>query len=305
MKIFRKNKNQPRIRQTILPDDGKKSNPYMYYANRTPREGAKRKDIGEETQRPTSVGSRFSRVFNWAILILLLLITADTLWLNSTPTVAVQPSNGSMLLKDQKVYETDAEKLLNASFLNHLKISVDTSYIENQLQKEHPELASVSLGLPLFSHMPTLYVVAADPVLLLITPDGVYAADNGGVLIAQASPSIQKSLSKLNLPNVRSALGTLSVGQQALSVNDVTFIEYIDQEFNAQHVTVSEMDIVPNTREVDVRISGVGYFVKFNFEGDVKEQVGTYMAMRQYLQNTKVTPSQYIDVRVPGRAFYK
>ena len=58
--------------------------------------------------------------------------------------------------------------------------------------------------------------------------------------------------------------------------------------------------------ELDMYLTGQSYYVKFNLaDSSPLQEVGTFLAVRQNLQQQGITPSQYIDVRVDGRAYYK
>lgn len=68
---------------------------------------------------------------------------------------------------------------------------------------------------------------------------------------------------------------------------------------------VSEASLPPNTtREVDIRLKGRGYNVKTHTDRDPAAEVEDMKRVIGYLDQKKINPS-YIDVRVPGRAYYK
>ena len=65
------------------------------------------------------------------------------------------------------------------------------------------------------------------------------------------------------------------------------------------------MTLPPAASELDVKIAGKPYFVKFNLQADdARRQAGTFLATQAQLQRKGITPAQYIDVRVEGRAYY-
>ncbi len=66
------------------------------------------------------------------------------------------------------------------------------------------------------------------------------------------------------------------------------------------------MTLPVGTSELDVRLAGQPYSVKFNLEsGTARQQAGTFLATESKLKSQNVTPAEYIDVRVDGRAYYK
>ena len=144
----------------------------------------------------------------------------------------------------------------------------------------------------------------AEPIILLNSPSGSYVIDEKGraIVLLQDAPNAQA----LSLVIVDDQTGLdIQTGQQALSQNDVVFIQALRQQFEASGLQVESMTLPPLAHELHVRIKDVPYVIKFNLVGDPREQAGTYLAVKQKLEQDKVTPAEYIDVRVPERAYYK
>jgi hypothetical protein len=71
-------------------------------------------------------------------------------------------------------------------------------------------------------------------------------------------------------------------------------------------MSVGSMILPAGTSELDVHLAGQPYFVKFNLNNnDPRQQAGTFLAAIANLQKNHITPAQYIDVRVDGRAYYQ
>ena len=74
----------------------------------------------------------------------------------------------------------------------------------------------------------------------------------------------------------------------------------------AKHITITSMTLPPAADELDVHLTGVNYYIKFNLANDdARQQVGTFLATQAQLKSQGITPGQYIDVRVDGRAYYQ
>lgn len=68
---------------------------------------------------------------------------------------------------------------------------------------------------------------------------------------------------------------------------------------------VTEASLPPNTtREIDIKLKGRGYLIKTHTDRDPAAEVEDIKRVIGYLDQKKLNPS-YIDVRVPGRAYYK
>ena len=73
----------------------------------------------------------------------------------------------------------------------------------------------------------------------------------------------------------------------------------------AQGYVVTEVLIPPaTTRQVELRLEGVGYPIKMSIDRSVGEQIEDMARLIRWLQGRNETP-QYIDIRVSGKAFYR
>lgn len=67
---------------------------------------------------------------------------------------------------------------------------------------------------------------------------------------------------------------------------------------------VTDIIIPASTREIDLKLEGRGYIVKTHTDRDPLGQAQDIIATIKWLDDKKIKP-EYIDVRVPGKAFYK
>jgi hypothetical protein len=125
-----------------------------------------------------------------------------------------------------------------------------------------------------------------------------------GIAVAPASKLSNIATFHLLLLTDQSGL-TIRLGGAALSSTDIVFIQTVKEQFTAHNLTISSLTLPSASSELDVRINGTSYFIKFNLGTDANQQIGSFLAVRKYLTSNNITPSQYIDVRVLGRAFYK
>jgi hypothetical protein len=69
-------------------------------------------------------------------------------------------------------------------------------------------------------------------------------------------------------------------------------------------VPIKSLTFPPLAQELDLATEDQPYFVKFYLGGDPLVQAGTFLAARHQF-SSGVKPSVYLDVRVPGKIFYK
>jgi hypothetical protein len=228
------------------------------------------------------------------------------LYLSSTPNVVMLSNDNNPLFTSSRVaVGQEAQKLLSSSLLNKNKITINTHKITDNLEEDFPMYSDISVGLPFIDHHPVIYLTPAQPEVSLTNASGQYLLNaDGQIMLRSTNP---KNFTDLNLPNITYQLpGYLSVGEQILTSSEVSFIKTVIYELNTKAVTVSNINLLQATSELDVYIANEPYYVKFNLENNnPKQQAGSFLATQHYLKEQNITPSKYIDVRVDGRVFYQ
>jgi hypothetical protein len=240
------------------------------------------------------------------LLVLLIVLFVFVSWLNNTPKIIILgPTANRELLQTTAVYKKAAIKLLNESFTNHNKLTLNTDNIVSKLEQEFPELANVTVQFQFLGDSPDIYLQPATPVMLMANSTGnEYIIATSGVAVAPASKLNNLAMFHLLLVTDQSDL-TIRPGEAALSSSDIVFIQTIKEQLTAHNLTISSLTLPSASSELDVHINGSSYFIKFNLVTDADQQIGSFLAVRKYLASNSISPSQYIDVRVLGRAFYK
>jgi cell division septal protein FtsQ len=185
---------------------------------------------------------------------------------------------------------------------NRNKISLDDNGIVKSLQSQFPEIASASVELPLFSEVPIVHLSIATPSFYLSSGGNLYVIDSQGYVVDKS----------VNLPAIKSLLTlsdqsgfAITVGQAAMSSADVSFINTLAAQAKHANASISSMTLPALAQELDLRTSDRGYYVKFFLGGDVLQQTGQFLAARHNFDQTGNQPAQYLDVRVPGKIYYK
>ena len=226
--------------------------------------------------------------------------------LGVSPNVKLQqigPNAESSLFHNQSAYQGAANRLIAGSLTNHNKITINTTKLASELLKAYPELASVTFTMPLVSHRPILYISYTKPALILHNQSGSFVLDtNGKVLVPTGKEAIN-----LGLPSVADYSGLqMSLNRQVLTSGNVQFIRVIATGLQSKHISISRMSLPASASELDVAITGSPYYVKYNLQAqNPLEQLGSFLAVQKHLAGQSIQPSQYIDVRVEGRAYYQ
>lgn len=237
-----------------------------------------------------------------AIFILFML----SVGLSSTPKIVILgDASNTFALQDTIVYKKAAHRLFGASIANNNKLTINTESVATQLKQQFPEVHAVSISLPFFGRQPTVYIQPATPQVVLATPNGQFILDsNGRALVLATSATVMPEDRPVPIVTDQSGL-TFKKGDVALSSKSVSFITEIAGQLEAKQIKTETWTLPSAASELDVKVSGQPYTIKFNLQGEAREQAGTFLAARDQLIRQGETPSSYVDVRVAGRAYYK
>jgi len=204
------------------------------------------------------------------------------------------------------VYHDAAQQLFQQSISNHNKLTVDAGGISATLKTRYPELSDVSVALPVIGSQPIVYIQPSEPSFVLTANGGSYVLDSTGRALANARSVPAHKVASLPAITDQSGLQP-RVGAGVLPSTSVAFIQTVLAQLKAQHVSVYQIVLPHAAFEADMYITGKPYYVKFNIQdyAGALQQAGAYVAVAQHLSSKNITPSQYIDVRIDGRAYYK
>lgn len=311
MSIFKK-KQPPVERRRPVPPEASRPRAFSYYANRSQQDiNTGRVQLREETNNRAKAQRwiQFALIHFGTIIgvIVILACVVYVVGLSTNPKIVPMPSaDNGHFLRSSAVYQKAAEALLNESFSSRNKITINVSAVSEKLKQEFPELADVSITLPLIGHRPIIYIQPTQPVFILSTINhNSYIIDNNGRALINVS-NVPRGTG-LDLPVVNDQSGlTVKQGNIVVTESDVQFIKVVTAQLKAHSIGIKSLTLPPAADELDVAISGVPYIVKFNlYSGTAAVQTGAFLAVREQLTSEHITPSHYIDVRIDGRAYYK
>ena len=308
MRLSRKQKALKSRRQPSFVNNERPAKNPTYYSKRLDQEA----NVGRQVPRHQSAKPNQNITQFWlqrsGLAVLLVVCFVSVIYalnLSSNARLIILKSSGSSFLHSQSTYQTAADSILSKSIWSHNKITINTDDISRQLGNQFPELSSVNVVLPLLAHRPVIYLTPAQPSMIIVGSNGTFLLDTSGKALLAVVDI--KAVANLKLPTLIDQSGLkLAVNQRALSSNDISFIQTVIAQLTAKNITVTGLRLPVASRELDVNIAGQPYFVKFNLQnGDALLQSGTFLATQTHLVSQSITPAQYIDVRVPGRAYYQ
>lgn len=241
---------------------------------------------------------------SWLALVAIVASFGYILTVNTTPKVTLAERGAAPLLRDETAYAQAAQDFLNSSLLNRSKITIDTLALSRAMLQQFPELKTAEVTLPLAGRRPIISLTPASPALILSTQNGLFILDDSGKAMLRTSEAAEPNAADLPLLADESGL-EVAAGKSALPQDTVDFIQTLTAHLRAKELTVETMSLPAVASELHIRLAGQPYFIKFNTSGDARQSAGALVALKQRLEAGHQTPSEYIDLRVEGRAYYK
>ena len=94
------------------------------------------------------------------------------------------------------------------------------------------------------------------------------------------------------------------MSKRLLPASHVAFMQKVDYQLTQKEFVIDRFILPKNSAyEVNVRLKGKPFAIRFNLAEDATVQSGAAVAVLEQLG--EASPSTYLDVRVPGRAFYR
>lgn len=296
--MFRKKK----IDQRRSPGASQPANVFSYHSNRsTPDVARARYDtVASHTQGL----ERFKHV---PTLLTAIVIVASLLYasvLTNEPRLQVFASeSGRSLQRSDEVYSDFVAQLLGKSVLNKSKLTFNSNSLVESLQQQFPEVDSAIVTLPLLGRKPIVRIAVSSPAFILATSQGSYYVNDKGLPLVRVS-EVEKQPENVSIITDETGL-PIKTGKQVLTTDTVSFISQLLEQLKATKTSHESITLPLEANEVQVKLIGVPYAVRFNSLLDARTQVGTFIAVKQRLEGKGETPEEYIDVRVEERAYYK
>lgn len=222
-----------------------------------------------------------------------------SLWLKPSPKIVVlgQPNT---IFQSAETYQSGIADIWRSSLSNQSKLTLNSAKLTQDIKQKFPEIAEVKIELPLLGQRASVVLVPAQPTMQLLGSQGSFYLNAQGKALAESGTVRNQELKPQ--PTVQDATDTdISVGTAVLPEAQVRFLTGLYATLRAAKLPIESM-ILPSTaaNQVDVRLEGKGYYLKFNLLTDPKQAVGSYLASKE-----KTAAKEYIDLRVPEKVFYK
>ncbi|CAN5671735.1 hypothetical protein BH23PAT2_BH23PAT2_06640 [soil metagenome] len=286
-------------RHVNAPERGRiSSRSFSYHSNRLRSEQTARHQETVQIKRR----SRWYFLPSYVALMAIILCGLYVITLDTSPQVRVS----ELAVSDSSIegktsgYEAYIASRLEDNVLRQTKFFVNTESLEQSFLREFPEIADISIIIPLISRDLVVDVIPAMAVVALEVNNNLYGVDAYGRVFTQYQSFSQQApvVNDVNTENIK-------LGSRVLPTQTVQFIDNLVYLMSEQDIEIDTMTLPQIANELHIKVRGETYIGKFDIGRDVRLQAGTFVAVRNQLREQNITPKNYVDVRVQERAFYR
>ena len=302
--LWRKAKISNVRRNAHLSTGGQKSTTFRYSSNRMASDRGFDRGAAERQQAHSQKLAQRLRSLPYTVGLACLMLGAIYLsTLSTIPQIVI--SGNQQLVRDKSTYQSKAQQLLASKFQHRFKAGLNGQELALQLQDSFAELSSVDISTPLLRHRPVIELVISAPAVVFVSGEHTYLIDERGIVLFDLKDA-NHGVDTTKLPVLSDQTSfTAEVNKPALTIGQVNFIKEIVHQLSAKKLEISSMELVSGGGELDIRLKGAGYKVKFNFYEEGRRSAGAFLAAKEQVEREGVQPNEYIDVRIPTRAYVK
>lgn len=300
--LGRQRKRESRGVNERQPALGYKKRPiYSYRSSR--KESQRQFNRGEENEKEQSGTSRF--MLRSTRLLVAIIVLVGVFYFQSLSSNAKVKVIGEEDLRSKEVYESAIKKNLGSSKLYISKITFNSKKIEDDIKSQFSEVESVKIHLPMFQHEPVFEISLAKPVALLVTSEKTYFIDSSGRALFTLA-DVPDSFDTQGLITVNDTSGhDITLGKPALTSGQIGYIKELEGQMASKGVNIDNMTLSNGGSGLNVTFADTKYIVKFSFTADPRQSSGAYLSIRDQITQGSIKVSEYIDVRIPERAYIK
>ena len=208
------------------------------------------------------------------------------------------------IASSERAYQEGLKDILSKSIFNHSKVTIQTEKLSQTIKQRFPELASADIELPLLGQLPNVVLTPAEPVILLVTQNGVFYLGADGKTLARTDQVTANALG--GLPTVRDDSGLVpEPGKNGLPKQTITTVIKLLRLSASANIDVESLSLPISPNEIDLLAKGTTSTVRFSLDQDPRQGIGALLALRDKFKSDNISPSSYLDLRVPDKAFYK
>lgn len=193
--------------------------------------------------------------------------------------------------------QTDATKSITGSWWQDNLITFNSDVLVAKLSAADPMIASISVRRQ-WPNGVTLTVGLKTPSIGWVSGDQPYVIDLDGIAIGSlpAGSKLPVVLDGSNLP--------VTIGKKVATGKFVQYIRDVTPALAAAGVNVVALQVKDTTLDLYV-VTDKGFYILLDTSRPVGDTVSDLNHVLTALATQKHTPAEYIDLRIPNKAYYK
>jgi cell division septal protein FtsQ len=214
-------------------------------------------------------------------------------WLNARG-IAVK---GNSTISQEAITQA-ADEYLRANPVQRNVLFLNAQDMAQAVKTQEPTLANVKVSRTLLLGL-NVQVVESQPSLVWQTGEQSWLIAEDGRVLRQAKAG-EGTFGRI----IDTAQLTVKVGDKVADKQFVVFAREFISLAGKKGVDIESSAIGATTRELNIRLKN-GIVIRTDTSRGAAEQVEAYIATIETAQQQNKKPTEYVDVRIPGKAFYK
>jgi len=250
--------------------------------------------------------ARKLRIKHWSYYVFIVIFLIGIGYILSVGTNAQLNIRGEQTyLRDKQAYQQKINAELSKDINSRSKVTIDINELEQNIRQLFPEVEHVSVSTPILRHRPVVELTLGEPKAVLVTPGISYVLNADGRALFELTQA-SGALDTGKLLRIKDDSGhSLSIGKTAITGAQINYVREVALQLADKNIVVEQMLLSAGGGQLDVKLLDASYQVRFSFQADARQSVGSFLALRERLAGESVVPVEYIDVRIPERAYIK
>lgn len=214
-------------------------------------------------------------------------------------TISTNTAEASTKDIDTARYQQFAAEYYNAHPLEHFRFALNMEAFAEELRSKAPEIADAKVVRGDGVLQGEVKLTFRQPVVSWVIKGEKYYVDADGEAF-QVNYFAEPTVSVVDESGIDPEAGVIASGRF------LRFMGRVITLVNDSGVTTVSGVVIPRgvTRQIDLKLTGVGYPFKTNLDRDPAGQAADVINAYKYFTSRGITPA-YVDVRVSSKAFYR
>jgi hypothetical protein len=290
-------------RNNVVPANNQRVISY-YTASRRQLDSFKRRTAAQQDDLliRRRMHKKIRQLWFSAIMVIVLIIALAYLGtLNNNPYVSISGPAYRSLVEYQKTVSS----VFGHNIKDKIKPLLRSNKLEAAIAQVVPEAQSVIVKSTLFGHRPEVKIITASPLAVFSQPGSTnyIISDRGRLLLPAGNSNMRFN----NLPVLQNQTGVNGIAGEQFMIPDEAeaFANLLVQLKTDENLDKVEFFLSTVPHELLVHEPGRGYSDKFLLDVDIIKQYGALRATENELKALGQTPTQYIDVRLADKVYYR